>query len=139
MDKLTDKQAAFVREYVVDWNATAAAKRAGYSVKTSYSVGQENLRKPVIARAINDEIQLLASRVHVTQEVVVYSLLAMARDESVPPVSRIRAWELVGKHLGMFADKAEVTVLSTGAVVDEIIAREAEKQPPPAQVEPWSH
>lgn len=34
-DKLTPKQAAFVREYLVDRNGTQAAIRAGYSEKTA--------------------------------------------------------------------------------------------------------
>ena len=38
--KLTDKQKRFVDEYLVDLNATAAAKRAGYSEKTAYSMDE---------------------------------------------------------------------------------------------------
>ena len=34
MAKLTEKQKRFVQEYLVDLNATAAAKRAGYSEKS---------------------------------------------------------------------------------------------------------
>lgn len=49
---LTAKQAAFVREYLIDLNATKAAKRAGYSAKTAHAVGHENLNKPEIAAAI---------------------------------------------------------------------------------------
>lgn len=49
---MTPKQAAFVREYLIDLNATAAAKRAGYSVKTAHVIGAENLTKPEIAAAV---------------------------------------------------------------------------------------
>lgn len=49
---LTAKQDAFVREYLIDLNATAAAKRAGYSAKTAASVGSENLTKPEIIEAV---------------------------------------------------------------------------------------
>ena len=45
MARLTDKQKRFVEEYLVDLNATEAAKRAGYSEKTAYSIGFENLKK----------------------------------------------------------------------------------------------
>ena len=38
---LTPKQERFVQEYLVDLNATAAAKRAGYNEKTAYSMGQQ--------------------------------------------------------------------------------------------------
>lgn len=49
---LTPKQARFVAEYLIDFNATQAAIRAGYSQKTASSIGQENLNKPEIAAAV---------------------------------------------------------------------------------------
>ncbi len=53
---LTDKQKRFCEEYVVDWNATRAAKAAGYSENTADVIGSENLAKPYIAEYI-EEIQ----------------------------------------------------------------------------------
>ena len=38
------KQKRFCDEYLVDCNATQAAIRAGYSPKTAYSIGEENLK-----------------------------------------------------------------------------------------------
>ncbi len=49
---MTPKQLCFVEEYLKDLNATAAAKRAGYSKKTAKDIGHENLGKPKIAAAI---------------------------------------------------------------------------------------
>jgi phage terminase small subunit len=49
---LTDKQKAFCKEYILDWNATKAAIRAGYSEKTAYSIGSENLTKPELRAEI---------------------------------------------------------------------------------------
>jgi len=54
---LTAKQRAFVLEYARDFNATQAAIRAGYSKKTAYSIGNENLTKPVIKAAIDREFE----------------------------------------------------------------------------------
>lgn len=51
---LTSKQKIFCEEYVIDWNATRAALAAGYSKKTAYSIGNENLKKPEIASYINE-------------------------------------------------------------------------------------
>lgn len=51
---LTNKQKAFCREYIFDWNATRAAKAAGYSEETAYSIGSENLSKPEIQAYINE-------------------------------------------------------------------------------------
>lgn len=52
---LSNKQARFVEEYLVDFNATQAAIRAGYSQKTAYSIGWENLRKPEIIVALREK------------------------------------------------------------------------------------
>ena len=49
---MSPKQERFAEEYVVDHNATQAAIRAGYSEKTAYSIGWENLKKPEIAAVI---------------------------------------------------------------------------------------
>ncbi len=49
---MNDRQKRFVEEYLVDFNATQAAIRAGYSPKTAYSIGNENLKKPEISAAI---------------------------------------------------------------------------------------
>lgn len=52
MPKLTEKQKRFVQEYLVDLNATAAAKRAGYSAKTADRIGPELLGKTCVSEAI---------------------------------------------------------------------------------------
>ena len=52
MGKLTDKQEVFCREYIIDFNATQAAIRAGYSEKTARSLGAENLTKPDVSHRI---------------------------------------------------------------------------------------
>ncbi len=51
---LRPKQLLFVKEYLIDKNATRAAKAAGYSAKTAYAMGSENLSKPEIAAAIRE-------------------------------------------------------------------------------------
>lgn len=60
---LNPKQATFVREYMVDLNATQAAVRAGYSKRTARLIGQENLGKPHIAAAIKAAMDARAHRV----------------------------------------------------------------------------
>lgn len=51
----TTKQRVFVEKYLYGdkpFNATAAAIAAGYSKRTAYSIGAENLKKPEIAAEI---------------------------------------------------------------------------------------
>lgn len=57
---MTVKQARFVEEYTVDFNATQAALRAGYSEKTAHAIGWENLRKPEIAKALKERLDTLS-------------------------------------------------------------------------------
>lgn len=71
---LTDKQRRFVDEYLVDLNATQAAIRAGYSQKTAASIGEENLRKPEIAKAVQDAQAARAKRTEITQDMVLREL-----------------------------------------------------------------
>lgn len=78
MAKLTPKQKRFVDEYMVDLNATAAAKRAGYSEKTAEAIGYENLRKPQIKAAIQERQGELQGKLEITQERVLQELAAIA-------------------------------------------------------------
>lgn len=54
MPELTPKQRRFIDEYIIDCNATQAAIRAGYSKKSAKKIGQENLTKPQINKAIKE-------------------------------------------------------------------------------------
>lgn len=54
LEGLTEKQKQFCREYIYDWNATRAAKAAGYSEDTARSIGSENLTKPDIQAYISE-------------------------------------------------------------------------------------
>lgn len=65
---LTPKQALFVKEYIVDFNASRAAIAAKYSKKTAPFIGAENLKKPQIQKEIKKEIQKRAHRVEITQD-----------------------------------------------------------------------
>ena len=53
-EKLTAKQEKFCYEYCIDYNATQAAIRAGYSQDTASVIGFENLRKPNIKNRISE-------------------------------------------------------------------------------------
>ena len=53
-NKLTPKQEMFCYEYLIDLNATQAAIRAGYSEKTAYNSGYENMSKREIQKRIEE-------------------------------------------------------------------------------------
>lgn len=62
---LTKKQRVFIDEYVKCWNASEAARRAGYSKKTACAIGCENLTKPEIMLEIDIQLE---NRVNNTSE-----------------------------------------------------------------------
>lgn len=132
---MSPKQEAFVREYLVDLNATQAAIRAGYSAKTARQVGAENLSKPAIAKAINAGKAQRAERLELKADDVLRELqeIAFAKpgtpeapqaEEELDPgpfggalerlrgvtlryEHKLKALELLGKHLMLFTDKVE--------------------------------
>lgn len=76
---LTPKKRRFVTEYLVDLNATKAAERTGYSIKTAYSIGQRLLKDVEIASAIAAEQDARAQRVQVRADEVLRELVAIVR------------------------------------------------------------
>ena len=77
-DKLTARQRAFVAEYLIDLNASAAANRAGYSAHTARFIGTENLAKPNIAAAIAAAQAERAKRTQIDADWVLRRLAALA-------------------------------------------------------------
>lgn len=61
MGKLTPRQKAFADYYIECGNATAAAKKAGYSEKSAKQMGTENLAKPPIRAYIASRQQEIDS------------------------------------------------------------------------------
>jgi phage terminase small subunit len=76
---LTDKQQAFVNEYLLDLNATQAAIRAGYSPATAQQMGSENLSKPVVADAIAAAMEARARRTGIDADWLLVRLAAEAQ------------------------------------------------------------
>lgn len=74
MAKLTNKQKKFIDEYLIDLNASAAARRAGYSAKTANRIASENLAKPHIQAAIQKAMQEREKRTKITQDNVLEEL-----------------------------------------------------------------
>ncbi len=59
---LTQKQKKFSDLYIVLGNSTEAAKQAGYSEKTAYAIGCENLKKPEIKAYIAERLAEIESK-----------------------------------------------------------------------------
>ena len=112
MAKLTKKQQLFVEEYLIDLNATQAAIRAGYSPETATVIGCENLIKPNIKSEIDKALAIRSRRTGVNQDRVIQELGGIAFDPEEKTTDKLKALELLGKHLGMFVDKIDLASVS---------------------------
>ncbi|HEY5208927.1 MAG TPA: terminase small subunit [Stellaceae bacterium] len=85
---LTPKRRAFVGEYLIDFNGTQAAIRAGYKKKSAHSLGSRLLRVPAVKAALDAAIAAQAARTTVTADRVIeeYARLAFA------DMRRFAAW-----------------------------------------------
>jgi len=124
---VTDKQKRFCDEYLIDCNATQAAIRAGYSPKTAYSIGEENLKKPELKTYIDERLEQLHSEKTADAQEVMEYLTSVMRGEhteqvlrldgdgvqvvdsvQTPTRDKLKAAELIGKRYGMFKDAVDL-------------------------------
>lgn len=75
---LTAKQARFVEEYLIDLNAAAAARRAGYSVKMADRIGFQLLEKTRIQAAIQAAQLARSARTGITADRVIAEIAKVA-------------------------------------------------------------
>ena len=73
-----DRRQRFIVEYLVDQNATQAARRAGYSKRTAYAQGSRLLRNAGIADTIRQRQAALAERAELTADRVLEELRRLA-------------------------------------------------------------
>lgn len=76
-DKITHKQQLFIEEYLRCFNASQAARAAGYSQKSAYQSGWENLKKP----SINEQIQQRLAAAHMSADEALKLTAEIARGD----------------------------------------------------------
>lgn len=76
--ELTDRQLAFCDEYLVDFDASNAAKRAGYAKKSAKQVGHRLLQDARIKVRIKERMVARQARVELTQDNVIEELRRVA-------------------------------------------------------------
>lgn len=109
---LSPKMQLFVEAYFAnDYNATEAARIAGYSGDNHNKMGHELLSKPHIQAAIQKRAQEKIKEISLTEEYVIRKLVRTIekaeQDNNLSAV--LRGIELAAKNLGMLRDKVEHT------------------------------
>lgn len=140
---LTAKQKRFCDEYLVDLNATQAAIRAGYSKKTAYSIGVENLKKPEIKKYLQERMAEKEKELIADQDEVLKYLTSVLRGESrsteiviegigdgmseartikkePSEKDKLKAAELLGKRYGLYTDKVDIDATEAVTIINDI-------------------
>jgi phage terminase small subunit len=139
---LTAKQQRFVDEYLIDLNATAAYKRAGYKGQGNSAevTASQLLRNPKIAQAVKEAMDKRSNDLGIDARYVLQTIRdTIERCAQAEPVrdregketgewkfdstAVLRGAELLGKHLKMFTDKTELTGANGGPVAIQTITR----------------
>lgn len=103
---LNDRQKAFCREYIIDFNATQAYIRAGYS-KTGAEVSAcQLLRNPNVQECIAKLAAKVCDKAEVTATEVLQGIKSIATGNEIAR-DKLKAWELLGKYLKLFTEKVE--------------------------------
>ena len=117
----------------MDLNATQAAIRAGYSIKTATKIASENLTKPDIQKAVQAALKAREKRTEVTQDYVIAKLREIVEkdasdgpDSELKYANKIRALELLGKHTGAF--DARVSAAAQDVVEDDPITKSLKEE-----------
>jgi phage terminase small subunit len=128
---LTEKQKRFCDEYLIDLNGTQAAIRAGYSERSARQISDRNMSNDDIIAYLNEKRKVLQDKVDLSQEWVLRRLKEISdRCMQAEPVMTFdgdqwvesgeykfdstganKSTELIGKHLGMFVNKVDLSTL----------------------------
>jgi len=115
--KLTGKMLLFVEEYLIDLNASEAVVRAGYKTRNKNKMGAELLRHPLVKAEVEKYMEQRKERMELTSDYVLTKLVAIVEStESGNPQAALRGLELLGKHLGLYRDRQEISGPDGGAI-----------------------
>ncbi len=127
MSTLTAKQEAFCQEYLVDYNATQAALRAGYDSNNLRKVGYTLKHTPAVRERIYELITERNQRLLIAEEYIIDTLVEVITrctqaepirtydsqqkcwvptgEWKFDPANAIKAIDVLAKYIGMNAQK----------------------------------
>lgn len=113
--KLTERQKRFADYYLELGNAVRAAEKAGYSPRSAATVK----RQPAVKAYLDARLaQMDQARVASADEVLEYLTNVLRGEAGGGGQSAMKAAELLGKRLGLFAEQGES--LPAPVIIDDI-------------------
>lgn len=104
MAELKPKEERFCREYVIDYNGTQAAIRAGYKESDAHNRACRLLKKAEVSARVRELQQEIAQRLALSEDFVMIEALDTYREcrKNGDAKNALKSLELMGRHLGMF-------------------------------------
>lgn len=116
---MTEKQEQFLAEYLKDFNGAAAARRMGYSEGSAKTIASRLLRTPGIREALAMELTKPSpTRVIAELQAVAFAEGSDENGSGTKLASKLRALELLGKHLGLFEGTGAAPVTPVTIIED---------------------
>lgn len=109
---MTERQIKFVDAYLKTKNAKQAALDSGYKPSCAASMGSMLLANPLVVKEIGRKSAVEIKRAEVDAGFVISELRKIAEQEDVAQGTKVRALELLAKHLGMLEER--VTIKTDG-------------------------
>lgn len=114
---LTTRQRRFCQEYVVDYNGSAAAIRAGYSTAHPDKIANQLQRNEGVRTYIDFLTASNAAKIMaVDPDWVIQGIVKIILRENGRDGDKLRGFELIAKILGMLKDKTEISGPDGGAI-----------------------
>lgn len=108
--RLTDKMRLFCQEYMKDMNKRQAVLRAGYDTKNPDQMAEQLWAHPMVKAEIARLQELKSADNELTTKYVITKLISIVEDnQSSNPTAALRGLELLGKHLGLYKERQEIS------------------------------
>lgn len=123
---MTPKQKKFCEYYIKTANASEAARKAGYSLKTADKIGHENLKKPEISAYINKRLESQGKELVADADEVIRFYTSVMRGEikdqfglDASLSDRLKAGDSLMKRYASVADKNKTTMQKLDGLLTE--------------------
>ncbi|WP_120497527.1 terminase small subunit [Kiloniella sp. EL199] len=132
--QLTERQKRFVEEYLIDFNATQAAIRAGYSPNSVKQSASRTLKNPLMQEAIEQAKAARSQRLQIDADYVLKGAVelferCMQRSPAADADGEYKfqhtgagkALEIIGRHVSVQAFKEKVEMSIENELIDRLM------------------
>lgn len=107
---LTPRQLMFCKEYIVDFNGTAAAIRAGYATQYADRQAHQLIKNAGVMRYIEHlTLSVAAKTISVDADYIMQGIVGIIQKAEGKDGDKLRGYELLARLKGLFIDKTEIS------------------------------